>query len=204
MAELKKEYILKLNSGFLLCMKVRIQRPQTVPLPAGKGIQFEKVDRTRNKKEIKNKWVPRWNKIVRDKKLRAICNEINKLKKPVHVFSSVADPDPGSGAFVTPGFGSGIVFFRIPDPGSRIRIPDPKPIFWELSDNVLGKKFYNSWKIDPNFFYQDPGSGISIPDPQHMGFSLFRFAKRQTEMEGLTQDGVTPTRAWTTNLLQSK
>jgi hypothetical protein len=42
-------------------------------------------------------------------------------------FSSVADPDPGSGAFLTPG--SGIGFFRIPDP------------------NFLGKKFYNSLKI---------------------------------------------------------
>jgi hypothetical protein len=51
---------------------------------------------------------------------------------------------------------------------------------------------------------QDPGSGIAIPDPPHLGFSLFRFAKRQTEMEGLTQDGVTSTRALTTNLLQSK
>jgi hypothetical protein len=50
------------------------------------------------------------------------------------VVSSVADPDPGSGieCFLTPG--SGIGFFRIPDPGSRIpdlgsRIPDPKTIF---------------------------------------------------------------------------
>ena len=44
--------------------------------------------------------------------------------------SSVADPDPGSGAFLTPSFrirdpGSGIGFF--PDPGSWI--PDPKSIF---------------------------------------------------------------------------
>jgi hypothetical protein len=36
---------------------------------------------------------------------------------------SVADPDPGSGAFLTPG--SGIGFFRIPDLGSRI----PNPYF---------------------------------------------------------------------------
>ncbi len=37
--------------------------------------------------------------------------------------SSVADPDPGSGAFLTPG--SGIGFFRIqgvPDPGSQDHI----------------------------------------------------------------------------------
>ncbi len=36
--------------------------------------------------------------------------------------------------------GSGIGFFRIPDLGSRI----PKPYFWELCDNFLGKKLYNS------------------------------------------------------------
>ncbi len=48
----------------------------------------------------------------------------------------LADPDPGSGAFLTPG--SGI----------------PNPYFGELSDNVLGKKFYNSLKIGPNFFLQ--------------------------------------------------
>jgi hypothetical protein len=35
--------------------------------------------------------------------------------------TSVADPDPGSGAFLT--LGSGIGFFRIPD--LRSRIPNP-------------------------------------------------------------------------------
>ncbi len=42
--------------------------------------------------------------------------------------------------------GSGIGFFRIPDLGSN-------PYFWELIDNCLGKKFYNSLKIGPNFFF---------------------------------------------------
>ncbi len=46
--------------------------------------------------------------------------------------------------------GSGIGFFRIPDLGSRI----PNPYFWELSDKFLGKNFYNSLKISPNFFLQ--------------------------------------------------
>ncbi len=41
---------------------------------------------------------------------------------------SVADPDPGSGAFLTPGSGIRNMFF--PDPGSRIS----NPYFWELSD----------------------------------------------------------------------
>ncbi len=60
--------------------------------------------------------------------------------------TSVADPDPGSGAFLTPESGIPKRFF--PDPGSRI----PNPYFWELIDNFLGKKFYNSLKIGPNYF----------------------------------------------------
>ncbi len=54
--------------------------------------------------------------------------------------------DSGSGAFLTPGSGIRNRFF--PDPGSRI----PNPYFWELSDNFLGKKFYNTLKTSPNFF----------------------------------------------------
>jgi hypothetical protein len=58
----------------------------------------------------------------------------------------------GSGirCFLTPGPGSGIGFFRIPDLGSRI----PTPYFLELSDKLLGKKFYNSLKTGPNCFLQ--------------------------------------------------
>jgi hypothetical protein len=56
--------------------------------------------------------------------------------------SSIADPDPGSGAFMTPGSGIRIGFFRI---------PDPKPIFL-LELSFLGKNFKNSLKFGPNFF----------------------------------------------------
>ncbi len=83
-----------------------------------------------------------------------------------------------------------------PDLGSRI----PNPYFWELSDIFLGKKFYNSLKVGPNYFLQhfknknffslsllspfldpgsgmgknqDPGFGINIPDPQHCPLDLF-------------------------------
>jgi hypothetical protein len=52
---------------------------------------------------------------------------------------NVADPDPGSGAFLTPGSGIRNRFF--PDPGSQ-------------TYTFLGKKFYNSLKIGPNFFLQ--------------------------------------------------
>ncbi len=45
---------------------------------------------------------------------------------------------------------SGTGFFRIPDLGSWI----PNPYFWELIDNFLSKKFYNSLKIGSNFFLQ--------------------------------------------------
>ncbi len=47
---------------------------------------------------------------------------------------SVADPDPGSGAFLTPG--SGIGFFRIPDLGSQTHA------FESLMTIFLGRKFY--------------------------------------------------------------
>ncbi len=60
---------------------------------------------------------------------------------------SVADPNPGSGAFLTPGSGSGIRNRFYPDPGSI-----PNPYFWELTDKFLAKKFYNFLKTGPNFF----------------------------------------------------
>jgi hypothetical protein len=64
---------------------------------------------------------------------------------------SVADPDPGRGAFLTPGPGSRIQnrYFWIPDLGSRI----PTSYFLELSNKFLGKKFYNSLKTGPNFVF---------------------------------------------------
>jgi hypothetical protein len=67
-----------------------------------------------------------------------------------HLLNSVADPDPGSGAFLTPG--SGIGFFQIPDSGSRI--PDPKPhIFESIFNFFLGKNFNNSLKLAQIFFF---------------------------------------------------
>jgi hypothetical protein len=49
---------------------------------------------------------------------------------------SVADPDPGSGAFLTPG--SGIRKKPIPDPGSQIHIFESLvTIFWVKSSIIL-------------------------------------------------------------------
>jgi hypothetical protein len=73
------------------------------------------------------------------------------------LLSSVADPDPGSGAFLTPGSGIRNRFF--PDPRSGSRIQDPKPIFSPLTFvAVLGSGKGKN---------QDPGSGVNIPDPPH-------------------------------------
>ena len=65
---------------------------------------------------------------------RSSCSPGSPIGNFGDVFSSVADPDPGSGigCFLIPGSGIRNRFF--PDPGSRIpdlgsRIPDPKTIF---------------------------------------------------------------------------
>ncbi len=61
--------------------------------------------------------------------------------------SSVADPDPGSGAFLTPGSGIRDRFFRIPDLGSQIHIFESLvTIFWVKSSIIL-------WKLAQIFFF---------------------------------------------------
>jgi hypothetical protein len=76
--------------------------------------------------------------------------------------ASVADPDPGSGSFLTPGSGIRNRFFpdlgsRIPDLGSRIsdpgsRIPD------------LGFRISNSGSRIPDLGSRIPDLGSRIPD----------------------------------------
>jgi hypothetical protein len=87
-----------------------------------------------------------------------------------NVFSSVADPDPGSGAFLTPGSGIQNRFF--PDPGSRIPYPGSHT---HIFDNFLGKKFYNYLKIDPNFFLQTSKNKI-----------IYNFVKFVAMKKGMT------------------
>ncbi len=55
-------------------------------------------------------------------------------------YYSVADPDPKSGAFLTPG--SGIE--KIPETGSWIRDEHPGSYFWELSIRFLDLQYLNS------------------------------------------------------------
>jgi hypothetical protein len=59
-------------------------------------------------------------------------------------WSSVADLDPGSGAFLTPRSG---IRKPIQDPGSQTHIFESLATIF---DNFLGKKFYHSLK---NFFF---------------------------------------------------
>ncbi len=65
------------------------------------------------------------------------------------VGSSVADPDPGSGAFLTPGSGMG----RKSAYGSGIRDKQPGSYFLELRNHLFGVKILK-------FFDADPESGI--------------------------------------------
>jgi hypothetical protein len=88
---------------------------------------------------------------------------------------SVADPDPGSGAFLTPGSGMG----KNQDP--EIRDEQPGSYFRELRNHFFGLKYLNSLMQirDPEWKNSDPGSGmeknsdprsaINIPNPQHCG-----------------------------------
>jgi hypothetical protein len=74
------------------------------------------------------------------------------------LYGNVADPDPGSGAFLAPGFG--------------IRGEQPGSYFLELRNIFWGLKY-----ADPGFGIEtarirdgkksDPGSGINTSDPQH-------------------------------------
>jgi hypothetical protein len=58
------------------------------------------------------------------------------------------DPDPGSGAFLTPGPGSGIGFFRVPDLGSQTHIFKSLVInFWVKNSIIF--HFFENW---PKFF----------------------------------------------------
>jgi hypothetical protein len=91
---------------------------------------------------------------------------------------SVADPDPGLGAFLIPG--SGIRDGRKSASGSGIRNEQTVSYFLELRNH-----FFAFWGVKIlKFFDEDPGSGmetvrirdgkksvpgsrINIPDPQH-------------------------------------
>jgi hypothetical protein len=69
------------------------------------------------------------------------------MDRPVHR-TSVADPDPGSGAFWTPGPGSGIRNGFIPDPGSQTHIfLSLMTNFWEKSSIILAQIFFFSISI---------------------------------------------------------
>ncbi len=93
------------------------------------------------------------------------------------MIDSVADPDPGSGAFLTPRSGIqdpgfGMDKNQDPDPGSGSGMNN-QIIFPRALKTIFGVKF----GVDPGsgiekIRIRDPGwkkvgSGINIPDPQH-------------------------------------
>jgi hypothetical protein len=94
-------------------------------------------------------------------------------KKNIHYYS-VADPDSGSVAFLTPGPGIQNGYF--PDPGSRI----PTHIFESLV-KILGKKFYNSLITSTDSFLQHFKNKI-----------IFNFVKFVATKKGMTTIFFTP------------
>ncbi len=75
-------------------------------------------------------------------------------------FWSVADPDPGSGAFLTPGSGMGKKSWS--GPGFRIRDDQPGSYFLELRNHFFGLNYLNSlMRIrDPEWKKSVPGFGM--------------------------------------------
>jgi hypothetical protein len=100
------------------------------------------------------------------------CIKLLKLRKfgtgygASTVPNSVADPDSGSSAFLTPGSGMG--FFRISD-GFQTHI------FQSLVTNFWVKKLYNSVKTDKKIFLQHFKNKI-----------LFNFVKFVATKKGMT------------------
>jgi hypothetical protein len=83
---------------------------------------------------------------------------------------SVADLDPGSGAFLTPGSGMD------KKSGSGIRNEQPGSYFLELRKHFLGLKYLNSlmWIRDPDCKKNlDPGSGNQDPDKHPGSATMF-------------------------------
>jgi hypothetical protein len=72
------------------------------------------------------------------------------------LYSSVADPDPASGDFLTP--------------GSGIRDEQPGSYFLQFRNHFFGLKYIkylNSLMRIRDPGWKKVGSGINIPDPQH-------------------------------------
>jgi hypothetical protein len=110
---------------------------------------------------------------------------VSRIPGPVHcesvkvVLSSVADPDPGSGAFLTPGSGMG------KKSGIRIRDEQPGSYFLELRNHFMGLKifnlkYFNSFMRIRNGKNSDPGwkkvgSGIRDKHPGSATLVLSNF-----------------------------
>jgi hypothetical protein len=93
------------------------------------------------------------------------------------LYVSVADSDPGSGAFLIPGSGMG----KKSGSGSGMNNPDH---ISESLETMFGLKYFNSFvrirdpgwkKFGSGIRVEKFGSGINIPDPQHCCMSSHLF-----------------------------
>ncbi len=84
-------------------------------------------------------------------------------RQTVTVATSVADPDPGSGAFLTPGSGMG----KKSRSGSGMNIPDHISESLEQNFGLKIRKFFDADPRSGIFLALDPGWKKSDSDPQH-------------------------------------
>ncbi len=95
-----------------------------------------------------------------------------RRRRILHPFSippSVADPDPGSSAVVTPASG----MFHISE--SSVTIFWVKILKFLVADPDPGSDAFLPWIRDQGWKNSDPRSGINIPDPQHCLHLVLQF-----------------------------
>jgi hypothetical protein len=98
------------------------------------------------------------------------------------VGSSVADPKLWSGAFLTPGSGSGMGKKKNQDPDwSGMNIPDH---IYESLETIFGSKMFEFFDADP-----DPGSGIFWPWIWDPGWTKFGYLIRDKQPGSATTVG---------------
>jgi hypothetical protein len=136
-------------------------------------VRFEK---RKTKNEEKKTW--KWTFSC----VRLCADTAREVRYRYHRNSSVADPDPGSGAFLTPGSGMG------KNSGSGFGMNNPDHISESLKNNFLGLKYLDSFTRIRDGKSSDPGSGINIPDPQHWRTGTqSRISRHHWKKEKLTE-----------------
>ncbi len=130
------------SSSSLVLERVEAGEPPSAPATRVKPSRAEAAGSKQQKAKQKNK-LPTFNQ-------KGSAGHDNYPTLWGNVRISVADPDPGSGAFLNPGPGSGILNRFFPDPGSQTHIFESLVTnFWVKSSIIFEKwpkKFLHHFK----------------------------------------------------------